>query len=127
MNLLPATPSGPTNSDVGLSSLGEDYRLAAAHSTAFSNGPQGHVFYNSRAANGSYYIQEVIWGQDDNFYVYGSMFTDAAPGSHLATVVDEVTRTLHLFYSTHDLTLQEAWLNMSDPFATYQKGQIPHL
>ena len=107
MNFLPANPGSPSNSDGDPLRLGGNYRLSAAHSTALWDEPQGRVFCHNRAANGSYFIQEVIWKQNFKSYDYGSIFTDAVLGSHMAATINEFTHILHFFYTTYNITLQE--------------------
>ena len=127
MNLVPAGLVSSSSIDRGLPTLRGNYRLAATFSMSFWDGLEGRIFYHNQAADGSYYIQEIIWKQSSNTYTYGSILLDVIPGSRLAVSINEASRTLHLFYSTKNLTLQEEHLDISDPGASYQKGRVSRL
>ena len=104
----------------------DSYRLAAAYSANFHGGPQARLFYHRQADNGSTFVQEMIWTQNNDSWAYGQVVGGSVPYSHLAVTIDEVTKTLRLFYSAGNLTLQESWLNLTDPNPTYQRGTSSH-
>ena len=113
-------------------SIGEDpqnndwdsFRMAAVYSADFYGGPQARLFYHNQAGNGTHVLQEMIWTQSNDSWVYGDTLTDPWPNSHLAVTADSVTKTLRLFYSAGNLTLQESWLNISEAGATWQTGEL---
>ena len=100
----------------------DTYRMAAAYSKNFVGGPQGRLFYHSQASNGTIFVQEMIWTQNNDSWRYGQALWDPSPISHLAVTIDEDTQTLRLFYSAGNQTLQESWLNITDPSNTYHQG-----
>ena len=118
---------------VASASIGEDpqnnvwdsSRMAAAYSTDFYGGPQARFFYHNQAGNGIPVLQEMIWIQTNDSWIYGATLTDSWPNSHLAMTIDPVTKTLRLFYSAGNLTLQESWLNISEAGATWRTGELP--
>ena len=99
-------------------------RMAAAYSTDFYGGPQARFFYHNQASNGIPILQEMIWTQTDDSWIYGTTLTDPWPTSHLAVTVDSVTKTMRLFYSAGNLTLQESWLNISEAGANWRTGEL---
>ncbi|MCJ1226336.1 hypothetical protein MMC12_002986 [Toensbergia leucococca] len=100
----------------------DSYRLAAVYSTNFATGPGCRLFYHSQDLNGTTWVQEMIWIQSSDSWTHGASIIGPWPNSDLAATVDESTQILRLFYSAGNLTLQESWLNMSDPRAEYQIG-----
>ena len=101
--------------------------MAAVYSENFASGAGGRLFYHASNASLNY-VQEVVWNFNDNKWTLGTQLSDPYPSSHLAATVDEVSHTLRLFYSAGNLTLQESFLDISDPDpnAPYQQG-ISHL
>lgn len=100
----------------------DGYRMAAVHSPIFHDGPQARLFYRQQSSDGSSVIQELIWNQNDDRWSKGQNFTDSWPNSHIAATIDESTNILRLFFSIGNRTLQEYWLDISVPSATYAKG-----
>ena len=100
----------------------DSYRMAATYSTNFHDGSQGRLFLHQLATNGTWWVQEMIWSQANDSWSQGHQFTDAWPNSHLAVTVDDSSQTLRLFFSIGNLTLQEYFLNISEPSATYKPG-----
>ena len=101
----------------------DSYRMAATYSTNFYDGSEGRLFIHQQATNGTSWVQEMIWSQGNDSWAQGHQFTDAWPNSHIAVTVDESSQTLRLFFSIGNLTLQEHFLNISDPNGTYNLGQ----
>ena len=101
----------------------DSYRMAATYSTNFYDGPQSRLFLHQLASNGTSWVQEMIWAQGDDSWAQGHQFIDAWPNSHLAVTVDESSQTLRLFFSVGNLTLQEYFLNISEPDSTYEPGK----
>ena len=105
----------------------DSYRMAAVYSTEFYGGPGARLFYHSLAApNGTSCVQELIWNQTADTWSLGATLADPYPNSHLAVTIDDSTRMLRLFYSVGNLTLQESFLNISDPNGVYDQGTSPH-
>lgn len=102
----------------------DSYRMASAYSADFYGGAQGRFFYQSQGSNDGTIVQEMVWTQTGDSWSYGHIFTDVWPSSHLAATVNTVIHTLHLFYTTGNHTLQESWLNISEPGATWQTGKL---
>ena len=100
----------------------DGYRLAAVYSRKFVGGPQTRLFYRQPGLNGSTWIQEAIWDQNNDTWRNGANFTDSSPNSHFAASIDESTDILRLFFSTGGKTLQEYWTNITTPDTIYAKG-----
>lgn len=102
----------------------DSYRMTSAYSADFFSGAQGRLFYHSLGTNDSNVVQEMVWTQSSDSWSYGHIFPQPWPTSHLAATINSLTQTLHLFYATEDHTLQESWLNISEPGATWQIGKL---
>ncbi|MCJ1354737.1 MAG: hypothetical protein MMC33_004726 [Icmadophila ericetorum] len=121
LNLIP-NPSSKPGGEASKNSW-DTYRMAAVYSENFASGAGGRLFYHASNASLNY-VQEVVWNFNDNKWTLGTQLSDPYPSSHLAATVDEVSHTLRLFYSAGNLTLQESFLDISDPDpnAPYQQG-----
>jgi hypothetical protein len=113
--------SSPT-SDANPRDNWASYSMASVYSTSFPEGPGARLFYHFLAQNGSSWVQEMIWYQESDQWSEGVTLDDPWPSSHLAAAIDETEKTLRLFYSTGNLTLQESYLNITDVNSTYQTG-----
>ena len=100
----------------------DGYRLAAVYSRKFDAGPQTRLFYRHQDSNGSTWIQEAIWYQNNDSWIYGVTFNDSSPNSHFAASIDESTNILRLFFSTGSKTLQEYWTDITTRDTIYAKG-----
>ena len=100
----------------------DSFAIAAAYSPNFHSGPGSRLFYHTQAANGTAYVQEMLWNQTGDSWSDGATLLDPWPNSQLAVTIDESTKLLRLFYSAGNLTLQESWLNISDPAGRYHQG-----
>ena len=103
----------------------EGYRMAAVYSSRFTTGPGVRLYFHAAALNGTSYVKEFIWIQDKDTWSDGATFHDVNPNSHIAATVDESNDILRLFYSTSDGTLQEAWMDLTDPSGRYKPGILP--
>lgn len=101
----------------------DSYSLAAAYSPKFGTGSEGRLFYHYTAANGSQWVQELMWNQTADAWTNGQVITDAWPNSHLSAVVDDTHQMLRLFYSSGNLTLKESWTDLNNQNATYRPGK----
>lgn len=101
--------------------------MAVVYSTDFYDGPGARLFYHFLAENGTTWVQEMIWNQNSDVWSEGAMLNDPWPSSHLAAIIDETGKTLRLFYSAGNLTLQESYLNIADANATYGRGMFRRL
>ncbi|KAL9030320.1 MAG: hypothetical protein Q9196_001548 [Gyalolechia fulgens] len=99
----------------------DSFRIAAVHSEHFWTGAGTRLFYHASADNGSW-VQEWIWTKETDDWRIGQAITNVYPNSHIAATVDEQNRLLRLYFSSGDLTLQEMWLNISDPLGIYNNG-----
>ena len=91
------------------------YRIAAAYSTKFkATGPGACVFCHAQHSNGSTYVQELIWTQNNDSWAQGATITGVSPNSRLAATIGESLGILRLFYSAGDNTLQESYSLLSD-------------
>ena len=102
----------------------DSYRMAAVYSAGFHNGPGIRLYYHAQELNGTSWVQELIWDQQNDTWSSGSAFYDAWPSSHLAATVDESSRILRLFFSSGNLTLSEYYTNISSPDSSYHKGKF---
>lgn len=99
----------------------DSYRIAAVYSEHYWTGAGTRIFYHASANNGSW-VQEWIWTKATDEWRIGQAIPNVYPSSHIAATVDEQNRLLRLYFSTGGLTLQEVWLNVSDPNAIYNDG-----
>ena len=116
---------GNLNSDQDPSNEWGSYRMAAVFSESFKTGPGARFFYHTRSGNGSPLVQEMLWNMSNDTWSQGYQFSDPWPKSDLTATIDSTTQTLRLFYSSGNLTLQESWLNLTDPSAVYKSGMLP--
>ncbi|KAL8923290.1 MAG: hypothetical protein Q9208_004690 [Pyrenodesmia sp. 3 TL-2023] len=100
----------------------DSYRMAAVYSENFSNGAETRLFFHRAAANGTTWVQEWIWTKKRDDWQIGQAITNVYPNSHLAATVDERHGLLRLYFSSGNLTLQEVWLNITDPKSIYNNG-----
>lgn len=112
---LPSEADDPQNDWDG-------YRMAAVYSENFHSGPGLRLFYHAEQLNGTSHVQELVWIQSNDSWSQGAKLHDPYPNSHLAATIDESTRTLRLFFSSGNGTLQEAWTSISDPTPNYSNG-----
>jgi len=124
-NLSIFNAPGNANSGQDPSNGWGSYRMAAVFSQSFSNGPGARFFYHTQSATGAPLVQEMLWDMGKDTWSQGHQFSDPWPKSDLAATIDSTTQTLRLFYSSENLTLQESWLNMTDPAAVYKSGTCP--
>ncbi|KAI4199226.1 MAG: hypothetical protein LQ348_001922 [Seirophora lacunosa] len=102
----------------------DGFRMAAVYSELFEGGAQTRLFYHTSAINGTTWVQEWIWTQSANEWRIGQSITNVHPNSHLAATVDEQNLLLRLYFSSGSHTLQEVWLNISDPDGLYNNGKL---
>ncbi|KAL8819577.1 MAG: hypothetical protein Q9223_002021 [Gallowayella weberi] len=100
----------------------DSFSMAAVYSENFVGGAATRLFYHRSAENGTNWVQEWIWTQSTDNWRIGQAIPNVYPNSHLAATVDEENRLLRLFFSSGNLTLQEMWLNISDPNGLYNNG-----
>lgn len=112
----------PNNNDQDPVNAWDGYRMAAVYSKNFQAGPGARLFFRHVDVDGSSLIQELIWDQTTDNWSMGSNFTDSWPTSHMAATVDESSNILRLFFSTGKKTLQEYWIDISEPETVYAKG-----
>ena len=124
LNLKPAAATSiPRQTSTGAPKNNWDsYRMAVAYSTNFYDGPGARLFYHVLAENGTTWVQEMIWNQNLDFWSQGAMLSAPWPSSRLVAVIDETGRSLRLFYSAGNLTLQESYLDIRDANSTYKTG-----
>lgn len=96
--------------------------MAAVYSEDFFGTPEARLYYHTQITGSDPVVQEMIWTPSNDTWVSGHQFTDPWPKSDLTATIDAATKTLRLFYSAGNLTLQESWLNMSLAGATWQSG-----
>ena len=101
----------------------DGYRFAAVYSRNFSTGPGARLFYHAQEMDGSNFVQELIWAQNNDSWTKGAMIEDANPNSHLAATVDESIGILRLFFSSGNRSLLEAWTSMGSSGGNYTKGR----
>lgn len=99
------------------------YAMAAVYSQDFSTGPGIRLFYHAELLNGTSYVQEMIWTQDSDIWTKGTEILDVWPNSKLAAAIDDTNKLLRLFFTTGNETLQEMYLNITDPHGAYQSGK----
>ncbi|KAL8710458.1 MAG: hypothetical protein Q9220_004890 [cf. Caloplaca sp. 1 TL-2023] len=102
----------------------DGYRMAAVYSENYSTGAGTRLFYHASSMNGTKWVQEWIWTRSTDNWRTGQAIQNVYPNSHLAATVDEENELLRLFFSSGNLTLQEVWLNISDPNGLYNNGRI---
>ncbi len=124
LNLKPADSTSTQNqkSISGPRNTWDSYRMAVAYSMNFHDGPGARLFYHFLSENGTTWVQEMIWKQDDDSWSQGAVLRDPWPGSRLAAVIDETGHTLRLFYSIGNLTVRESYLDIRDKTSSYQLG-----
>ena len=103
------------------------FRMAAAYSTNFSTGPGARLFYHGGNASMPW-IQEIVWNHQNDSWRMGASIFGADPTSHLTATIEPASLVLRLFYSSGSGTVEEQWVNMTAPNATYQRGlSVPSL
>lgn len=102
----------------------DSYRMAAVYSEHFWNGAGTRLFFHRAATNGTTWVEEWIWNRRSDDWRIGQRITNVYPNSHLAATVDETNRLLRLYFSSGNLTLQEVWLNITDPKSVYNNGKL---
>ncbi|KAL8971804.1 MAG: hypothetical protein Q9183_000880 [Haloplaca sp. 2 TL-2023] len=100
----------------------DSYSMAAVYSLDFHNGPGTRLFYHESADNGTHWVQERIWRQESDEWEIGQEIRDVSPNSHIAATMDRKNGLLRLYFSSGGLTLQEVWLNYTDPKGLYNLG-----
>ncbi|KAL2039442.1 hypothetical protein N7G274_007714 [Stereocaulon virgatum] len=101
----------------------DGYRLAAVYSTKFHNGPGIRLFYHSQwQSNGTSFVQELIWNQQNDSWTKGVTLNRVWPNSHMAATIDDSTNILRLFFSSGNNALQELYLSITDPSGQYTNG-----
>lgn len=97
-------------------------RLAAVYSEDFSTGPGARVFYHAMPDDNNQegFVQELIWDQRGDSWSLGAKIDSPVSISQLAATIDG--QALRLFYCSGSGALQESWLNMADPKASYKRG-----
>ncbi|MCJ1378079.1 hypothetical protein MMC17_001175 [Xylographa soralifera] len=119
-----------SNPEQDPSNTWDSYRMAAVYSKDFIGGPQARLYYHTMTdgTNLVPIVQEKIWSQNNDSWTTGRQFFDAWPNSNLAITTDTATSTIRLYYSSGNLTLQEAWFDLNHQSAGWQSGlQIPTL
>ncbi|KAK3168157.1 hypothetical protein OEA41_004603 [Lepraria neglecta] len=113
---LPAGSEDPDNEWDG-------YRIAAVYSKNFYNGPGVRLFYHSQwQSNGTTFVQEMIWNQQNDSWSEGAKLNNVWPNSHVTATIDDSTNILRLFFSSGGNTLQELYLPIMDPNGQYTDG-----
>ena len=103
------------------------FRMAAAYSANFSSGPGARLFYHGGNASATW-IQELVWNHRNDSWRPGASIFGADPTSHLTATIEPSSLVLRLFYSSGGGTVEEQWLNVTAPDATYQRGlSVPSL
>ncbi|KAL8691677.1 MAG: hypothetical protein Q9218_003152 [Villophora microphyllina] len=100
----------------------DSYRMAAVYSDLFSTGPGTRFFCHQASSNGTNWVQEYIWTQQTDEWRTGQAIMNVFPNSQIAATLDEKNSLLRLYFSSGNLTLQEVWLNVSDPNSIYNNG-----
>lgn len=100
----------------------DGYNMAAVYSDIFANGAGTRFFYHQSSSNGTNWVQEWIWTRETDNWKIGQAIPNVYPNSHIAATVDEQNRLLRLYFSVGNLTLQESYLNISDPQGLYNNG-----
>ena len=109
---------GPTNS-------WDSYRMTAVYSKMFKTGPGARLFYHAQQMDGSSFVQEMVWLQNNDSWSQGATIKGVYPNSRLSAVCDEKIGVLRLFYSSGNRTLQESYTSMSTVGGTYKNGKSP--
>ncbi|KAL8674315.1 MAG: hypothetical protein Q9168_001308 [Polycauliona sp. 1 TL-2023] len=114
---LPQNPQSldPINSFDG-------YSMAAVYSDIFANGAGTRFFYHRSSDNGTNWVQEWIWTRETDDWKIGQVIPNVYPNSHIGATIDEQNRLLRLYFSIGNMTLQESYLNISDPQGLYNNG-----
>ncbi|KAL8640301.1 MAG: hypothetical protein Q9228_002766 [Teloschistes exilis] len=106
----------------------DGYRMAAVYSDRFSTGNGTRLFCHQTGSNGTNWVQEYIWTRSTESWRAGQAIGNVSPNSHIAATLDDKNSLLRLYFSSGNLTLQEVWLNISDPNALYNNGfSVPNL
>ena len=102
----------------------DGYRMAAVYSKDFVGGPQARLYYHTTTSGNPPVpiVQEMIWLQNNDSWSTGHQFFDAWPNSNLAITTDIATSTIRLYYSSGNLTLQEAWFDLNHQSAGWGTG-----
>ncbi|KAL8999652.1 MAG: hypothetical protein Q9169_001612 [Polycauliona sp. 2 TL-2023] len=100
----------------------DGYSMAAVYSDIFVNGAGTRFFYHRSSSNGTNWVQEWIWTRESDDWKIGQAIPNIYPNSHIAATVDEQNRLLRLYFSIGNMTLQESYLNISDPQGLYNNG-----
>ena len=101
--------------------------MAATYSTNFSTGPGARLFYHGSNKTDTW-IQELIWYHQNDSWAMGTAIFGADPTSHLAATIEPLSQVLRLFYSSGSGAIEEQWIDITAPNATYQLGvRIPSL
>lgn len=101
----------------------DGYRMAAVYSDRFSTGNGTRLFCHQTGSNGINWVQEYIWTRSTESWRAGQAIGNVSPNSHIAATLDDKNSLLRLYFSSGSLTLQEVWLNISDPNALYNNGR----
>ena len=104
----------------------DGYSMAAVYSDIFASGAGTRFFYRRSSSNGTNWVQEWIWTRETDSWKIGQNIPNVHPNSRLAATVDEQNRLLRLYFSVGNMTLQESYLNISDPLGLYNSGMSLH-
>ncbi len=105
----------------------DGYKISAAYSANFADGPGARLYYHFTAQNGSQWVQELRWYQNEDTWEAGVAIPDVMPNSDLTALVDERHKAVRVFYCTGNGTLQEAWQNITEGNSTYNIGKASYL
>ena len=105
----------------------DGYRMAAVYSSNFHTGPGIRLFYHATQLDGTSFVQEMIWRQNNDSWSKGAVLSRPVPNSHLAATVDESTNILRVLFSSGDKTLSEEWIDISSSTTNYTSGMYPSL
>ncbi|KAL8844399.1 MAG: hypothetical protein Q9176_001309 [Flavoplaca citrina] len=100
----------------------DGYSMAAVYSNIFASGAGTRFFYHRSSSNGTNWVQEWIWTRETDSWKIGQNIPNVHPNSRIAATVDEQNRLLRLYFSVGNMTLQESYLNISDPLGLYNNG-----
>lgn len=114
--------SQPDTSDDNPNNDWDGSNIAAVYSNNFPAGPGARLYYHFGKLNGSQWIQEIIWDQNTDTWEAGAALEGASPNSHIAATIDDHNKAVRVFYCSGNRTLQESWLNMSQPNGKYEAG-----
>ena len=101
----------------------DGYRMTVTYSTNFKSGPQARLFYHAQQMDGSNYVQEMIWTQNNDSWAQGATIKNAYPNSRLSATTDDKIGIIRLFFSSGNHTLQESVMRLQDPSGTYRSGE----